>query len=98
MLGSYQLFINYIKYVYKSSATFLSFKGVSNELIHPTKCVQQGDPLSPLLFLIVLNGALQALPDYGIECEDGRVSHLVYADDLVFLADHKLQRLLNCLY
>lgn len=47
------LLVRYIMYVYRNSATSLSFKGESSNLLHPTRGMRLGDPLSPLLFLMV---------------------------------------------
>jgi hypothetical protein len=48
--------------------------------------VRQGDTLSPLLFNIFINGIVQKVKDGG-ELEDLRTTILLFADDMVLMAD-----------
>lgn len=94
-------FIQYLKYIYQKGKTFLTFRGSTEGFaVHPSRGVRQGDPLSPLLFLMVLDSVLQRLPHHlGYPIEGRRVSHLAYADDLVLLSNNHagLQQLLTSL-
>ena len=84
--------------------------GVPSDLIHPTRGLRQGDPLSPYLFLICSEGLhclLQKAADAGhirgvSICKKGpRLTHLFFADDsLVFCRANldecqKIQNLLD---
>ncbi|KAG8130325.1 hypothetical protein E2320_017105 [Naja naja] len=50
--------------------------------------IQQGDPLSPLLFIIVVEDTVTAsLPSVGYDLDDHRISSIAYADNLVLFAE-----------
>ena len=63
-------------------------------LIRPTKGVKQGCPLSPLLFSLYINdlGPRLQTPSYGARIfgSASKATHLLYADDLVLLAETAL--------
>ena len=96
---------------YISSVSYsILINGVPSDIIHPTRGLRQGDPLSPYLFLICsegLHSLLQKAADAGhirgvSICKKGpRLTHLFFADDsLVFcranLAEcQKVQNLLD---
>ena len=80
---------------YISSVSYsILINGVPSDIIHPTRGLRQGDPLSPYLFLICsegLHSLLQKAADAGhirgvSICKKGpRLTHLFFADDsLVF--------------
>ncbi len=56
-----------------------------------TKCkkgVIQGDPISPIFFILVMGEVLEeALPEVGIVWGDDRLGSIAYADELILLAD-----------
>ncbi len=56
-----------------------------------TKCnkdVRQGDPISPILFILAMGEVLEeALLEVGIIWGDERLGSIAYADDLILLAD-----------
>ena len=62
--------------------------------------VRQGDPLSPLLFVCVMDEILsQSREEIGMDVNGCFVSHLLYADDLVIFAENgdRLQERLTAL-
>lgn len=55
--------------------------------MHPSRGVRQGDPLSPILFNLVFDRILNAISvEKGFRLQNSKLSHLVYADDLVVLS------------
>ncbi|GBN88201.1 Retrovirus-related Pol polyprotein from type-1 retrotransposable element R2, partial [Araneus ventricosus] len=80
---------DYLKFTYTHAKTFLCFNGsIKSEPVRPTRGVRQGDPMSPLLFLLVFDQVLNAIPDYeGFHFENKRINHIAFADDLVLVAD-----------
>lgn len=62
--------------------------------------VRQGDPLSPLLFIMVIEDIVAAsLPSVGYDFDGHRINSIAYADDLVLLAEKspRLQEKLHLL-
>ncbi|GBM11033.1 Retrovirus-related Pol polyprotein from type-2 retrotransposable element R2DM [Araneus ventricosus] len=80
---------DYLKFTYSHARTFLCFNGsIKSEPVRPTRGVRQGDPMSPLLFLIVFDRVLSSIPDYeGFHIEGKKINHIAFADDLVLMAD-----------
>ncbi|GBO32976.1 Retrovirus-related Pol polyprotein from type-2 retrotransposable element R2DM [Araneus ventricosus] len=80
---------DYLKFTYSHARTFLCFNGsIKSEPVRPTRGVRQGDPMSPLLFLMVFDRVLSSIPDYeGFHIEGKKLNHIAFADDLVLMAD-----------
>ncbi|VDP95901.1 unnamed protein product, partial [Trichobilharzia regenti] len=82
-----------------------AFYGQSTSLLNATSCapargVKQGDPLSPLLFIMVLDEALSAIDQESPLFVGGHPIHYIaYADDLLLFAPdaNSLQRKLDIL-
>lgn len=100
LLNSYGFpggFIRYIRDLYDNSTTYLLGDGWKSEAIKPSVGVKQGDPLSPFLFNLVIDGLLVSLPNHiAARIDDTPVNALAFADDLVLAASTKegLQELL----
>lgn len=91
--------LEYVETLYADSTTTISADGWHSHAIHPTQGVRQGDPMSPHIFNMVLDGLLRKLPqDIGASIDGVRVAAAAFADDLVLTASTAfgLQRLLDC--
>lgn len=82
--------IEYIKSVYGGAYTTLvspSGRNINEQRVKPTRGVRQGDPLSPILFSLVIDRVLETLNrDVGFVANGERVSWLAFADDVVLCA------------
>ena len=97
-VGIPPLLIKYLKNLYASSTTTLSGTNWSSEPIKVTRGVKQGDPLSPVIFNLVIDQLLCSLPqECGFTYNGKTVRTMAFADDLVLLADSPidLQHLLD---
>lgn len=79
-------FIEYVKGSYLDSSTILQFEGKCRTT-KVSKGVRQGDPLSPLLFNLTIEKAVQEMDkDVGYDINNERISGLAYADDIIIMA------------
>jgi hypothetical protein len=79
--------IQYIQDFYSGLCTFLDVGGCLSGPLAVRRGVCQGDPLSPLLFNMVVDEILRKLPtEVGVSIEDAKVSHLAFADDLILVS------------
>lgn len=89
-------FIEYVMAIYKGATTILSFKGDSSQPLIPAKGVRQGDALSPLIFLLVFDEILTAIPEYeGVKYKGAVVNRIAYADDLISNNKAGLQNIID---
>lgn len=82
------VFIEYLEHLYTNSYTHFVIPGVAEE-VHPTCGVRQGDPLSPLLFNLVLDGLVRSLSASPVGFDIGsdvKVACSAFADDLILFA------------
>ena len=72
----------------QNTADIITGVGVTSSF-NVTAGVRQGDPLSPTIFLIVINALLQYLKDHykGYRIRGVNVTSLGYADDIVLLSE-----------
>lgn len=89
--GVPDLMIKYIREVYEHSTTRIQCNGWTSDEIKPTCGVKQGDPLSPILFNMVIDRLFSILPkEVGIRVGNQVVNVIGYADDLVLFATTKV--------
>uniref|UniRef100_A0A2S2Q7J7 Retrovirus-related Pol polyprotein from type-1 retrotransposable element R2 n=1 Tax=Sipha flava TaxID=143950 RepID=A0A2S2Q7J7_9HEMI len=81
-------FVDYIAHIYDQASTFIQVGKQCSRPLKVSKGVRQGDPLSPLLFNLVIDLGLEALPeDVGFQVGEARVNALAFADDVVLVAE-----------
>ena len=97
-------FFKCISYMYNHSSTRIKLIKKLSAAIDVTVGTEQGHPMSPELFKLFihdLSARLDAIDELNLPVLNGfKVSHLLWADDLVLLAldEISLQKLLDCLY
>lgn len=85
--GIPQPMVEYIMHSYENSSTKLSCGDWTSREIHPTCGVKQGDPLSPMIFNLVIDGLFKGIPDeIGVEVDGVRTNAFAFADDFVLVA------------
>lgn len=87
--------LQYIQEFYARSTTRLRVGGSYSVPIQVSQGVKQGDPLSCILFNLVIDWALSNLdPHLGFDLDGIKVNHLAFADDVVLVSATKkgLQR------
>uniref|UniRef100_A0ABD2XAX0 Reverse transcriptase domain-containing protein n=1 Tax=Trichogramma kaykai TaxID=54128 RepID=A0ABD2XAX0_9HYME len=86
-LGLPSAFVRYIEDTYRNSSTVLTIKRSKSEPIRVTRGVRQGDPLSSLLFSLVVDRVLTSLPSsVGYHLGEYKIDALAYADDIVLFS------------
>ena len=90
-----------IKALYSDTMNCVRLNGHFTGWFQSLLGVRQGDTLSPTLFNIFINDLIYEMNklNLGIAIGEKRISLLLYADDIVLLAEseHDLQSMLNCL-
>lgn len=89
------LFVNWISQCLKTTTFSINVNGELCGFFKVTRGLRQGDPLSPSLFVIAMeafSNLLTAKFDSGDIClhplgRNPRVTHLVFADDVIILFD-----------
>lgn len=89
--------IQYLEYLYEESRTTVESGGLKQE-VKAARGVKQGDPLSPLLFNLVVDELLKELPTFiGFRLGETTINAMAFADDLTLVASTRagLQQLLD---
>lgn len=98
-IGCPKKFIDYVTDLYLNARTVLQYDG-SSTFINIARGVLQGDPLSPLLFNLVMDRAIAKLSlNIGYTYNGVIVNCIAYADDIILIAETKpgLQSLIDVL-
>ena len=81
----------YIINAYSGATTTIRCGPVTIPGVKLLRGVKQGDPLSPLLFNLVMDELLDTLPkNIGCSIGDAKINSLAFADDLILLAETKV--------
>lgn len=76
--------VEYIRSLYESATLRIEVDRAFSDEIHPGRGVRQGDPLSPLIFNLVMNDVLAAVPNQvGYVMGTMNINALAFADDLI---------------
>lgn len=90
-MGFHPVMVNWIRTVISSPSFSVSINGESRGFFKGKRGLRQGDPLSPYLFTIVMEGLSIILKkcieeagnfEFHRGCEDIKLTHLCFADDL----------------
>lgn len=101
-MGFGEVWISWIAECLKSATTSVLVNGSPTSEISMTRGLRQGDPLSPLLFLIAaegLNGLIQKAKQLGmfsgvkVGKDAVEISHLQYADDTLLVGEATTQNI-----
>ena len=91
--------INIIKNIYQLTQCAVKINGKSTKCFKYEKGVEQGNPLSPILFNLFMNDIFEAVKNDSFITLDGqtKIDALMYADDLIILASspEELQKSLD---
>ena len=80
--------LQYLKDFYKQASTTIVGCGWESDRIRVTRGVRQGDPLSPFIFNLVIDGLLRSLPaEVGISIGGKKINAAAFADDLFLVAE-----------
>lgn len=96
--GLPQTMVEYIVDIYENSTTQLSCGDWTSHEIRPTCGLKQGDPLSPMILNLVIDGLLKKLTDeIGVSVDNIKANSFAFADDLALVASTRngLQELIN---
>jgi len=105
-MGSGERWIAWIRYCISSASFTVLNNGSPSQILFASRGLRQGDPISPLLFLFVMESftrMLESTATTGIISgfSIGRwnattaVSHLLFADDMIILCDNVCEQILN---
>ena len=91
-LGVSSHFIEYIRNLYASGTTCLRVGAKQSGPLPVRRGVRQGDPMSPILFNLVMDLVLANLdPGLGVRLTaNTKVNHLAFADDVVLVAETRM--------
>ncbi|XP_052485254.1 uncharacterized protein LOC128040516 [Gossypium raimondii] len=93
--GFLEKFLKWIEVCLTTYWFFVSFNGSLMGFFQGRKCIRQGDPLSPYLFVLAMDvlsrlldvAAINALFKYHSKCLRVQLTHIMFADDLIIFSN-----------
>ena len=83
--------ITYLQAMYDNNITKITYDGWESDPIRSTTGVKQGDPLSPIIFNMVVDRMFrELLEEIGVVVDELKVNAIAYADDLILVASTKM--------
>ncbi len=93
---------NSIKYMYSMTESCVQLGGDFTPFFSTVSGVRQGDSMSPTLFAVFINDLVKEINalHMGVQCGELELSILLYADDVVLLANNEddMNKLLECVH
>ncbi|XP_042758072.1 secreted RxLR effector protein 78-like [Lactuca sativa] len=96
LLGFAEIWRAWIRGMFSNSRSSILLNGCPTDEFQSFRGLRQGDPLSPFVFIIAMEGLHIAMEDVvsegvfrwaQLEPHDLAISHLFYADDAIFLGE-----------
>lgn len=89
------IFINWISQCISTASFSVSINGASGGFFNSTKGIRQGDPISPYLFVLAMEGLTRLLQSryvsgsigYHPRTSELKITHLMFADDVMIFFD-----------
>ena len=108
-MGFGDRWIRWVQYCISSTSFAVLVNGSSTDFFSASRGLRQGDPLSPLLFLMVMevltrmidaassDGLISgfSIRRLGSELGELKVSHLLFADDTIVFCDNDCEQIVN---
>ena len=83
--------IEYIIDAYSNATTTIQCGPTKVEHVRLARGVKQGDPLSPILFNMVIDELLEKLPlEIGAKLDDHSINSMAFADDIILISESKV--------
>jgi len=98
VMGLPPFMISYIMHTYKYSTIRLCYDSWTSERIRPSCGVKQGNPMSPMIFNMIIDGLLEGFSkDIGAKIGGTIVNAAAFADDMLLFASTPmgLQKLID---
>ena len=78
----------YLSDFYKQASTSIIGCGWESDKIRVSRGVRQGDPFSPFIFNLVIDGLLKSLPtEVGVDIGGRKINAVAFADDIFLVAE-----------